>query len=688
VLAGKAVNAISAGLYHVVALADDGQLYGWGDNLYSQLGNGNTTTALLPVAVTMTGLAGKTVSAIYSGPYHNYAVTSDNLVFGWGFNSTGQLGNNSTATLSVPSPVVFAGALAGKTVLPTSYALGTAHTLAFDTTGKVYAWGANGNGQLGISSLERFGIPVAVAGRELNIKTFTQVAAGGDFAVALASDGSVFSWGANGNGQLGNAAAGTPSSQGWAIAGGSLNASSVSLTGVSTVSGSLRVTATSTAGVVVGMAVAGTSNIPAGTTVQSVTNGTTFQLSAPATASGSGLSVTASGQFTQTPVTALAAGQRHVVAVAGGKVYAWGYNAFGQAGDASTTDRSTPVLTVGTGVLSGKTITSVAAGLNHSVALDSTGTLYAWGAGASGQLGNGTTTVAQTSPVAITGGSLAGRVVTAVAAGGNRGYAIAGGSLYGWGENAGGMLGNGGTANSTSPVLINGGSLAGKTVTHVAAGYNHTVVRTSDGLLFAWGANDRGQLGTGNLTSASIPVAVKMSGALAGKTALRVFAGPASLATIVLASDNKLYTWGGRGLGQLGNGSWGTTLEAVQVSVTGPFVSAAAGDGFSVSASSENFVSTWGAGELGQLANGMDGMKPARGLGGFDEPFRQETGFNRGGTRNSVQFAELRCQPTLPTRVGCQRDCLRLGAQRPGAACAGHTGLVTGAVAGHCWHAL
>ena len=268
---------------------------------------------------------------------------------------------------------------------------------------------------------------------------------------------------------------------------------------------------------------------------------------------------------------------------------------------------------MGTGVLSGKTVSSVAAGLNHSVALDSNGTLYAWGAGASGQLGNGTTTAAQSSPVAVTmSGALAGRVATAVAAGGNRSYAIAGGSLYGWGDNAGGVLGNGGTSNSTAPVLINGGALAGKTVTHVAAGYNHTVVRTSDGLLFAWGANDRGQLGTANLTASQTPVAVKMSGVLSGKTAVRVFAGPASLATIVQASDNKLYTWGGRGLGQLGNGSWGTTLEAVQVSATGTFVSASTGDGFSVSASSDNFVSTWGAGELGQLANGMDGMKPSR----------------------------------------------------------------------------
>jgi alpha-tubulin suppressor-like RCC1 family protein len=384
------------------------------------------------------------------------------------------------------------------------------------------------------------------------------------------------------------------------------------LTGGSVVSGSLRVTVAGTAGLVVGMSVTGSSNIPTGTTVRSITNGTTIQLSAAATATASGLTLTASGQFPQTPVTAIAAGQRHVLAISGGKVYGWGYNLNGQLGDTTQIDRATPVLTLGTGALSGRTVTAVAAGLNHSLALDSTGTLYAWGGGSNGQLGNGTTTLSQTSPVAITGGSLAGRVVTAAAAAGNRSYAIAGGSLYGWGDNAAGILGNGGTVNASSPVLLNGGSLAGKTVTHVAAGYNHTVARTSDGLLFAWGANDRGQLGTGNLTSSQVPVAVKMTGALAGKTVTKVYAGAASTATIVLASDNKLYTWGGRGLGQLGNGSWGVTLEPVQVSATGTFVSAAAGDGFSVSAASDNFVNTWGAGELGQLGNGMDGLRPSR----------------------------------------------------------------------------
>jgi alpha-tubulin suppressor-like RCC1 family protein len=99
----------------------------------------------------MTALAGKTVSKIYAGPTHNYAVATDNSVFGWGANGNGQLGNNSTTNLGTPSPLALAGALTGKTVLPTSYALGAAHTLAFDSTGKVASWGLGGRSKTSLA---------------------------------------------------------------------------------------------------------------------------------------------------------------------------------------------------------------------------------------------------------------------------------------------------------------------------------------------------------------------------------------------------------------------------------------------------------------------------------------------------------------------------------------------------------
>jgi alpha-tubulin suppressor-like RCC1 family protein len=144
-LAGKTVTQIGCGVSFMSVLTQDNLLFSWGANPSGELGNGNTTSSNVPVAVTMTRLAGKTVSAIYSGPNNNYAVTADNLVFGWGVNASGQLGNglNSNVTL----PVLVTGALAGKRIV--AVRPGNNHVLALGDDGQIYAWGLNASGQLG-----------------------------------------------------------------------------------------------------------------------------------------------------------------------------------------------------------------------------------------------------------------------------------------------------------------------------------------------------------------------------------------------------------------------------------------------------------------------------------------------------------------------------------------------------------
>ena len=342
-LSGKTVTTLasSPGSNHTLVLTSDGMVAGWGQNSNYELGNGTTSTATTPVAVTTSGFGGKLPVAIYAGQSHNYAVAGDGSVFGWGLNSNAQLGNNSLTTLTKPTPVRLAGALSGKTVASTAYALGGSHSMAFDSAGQVAVWGANSSGQLGTSNLDRFTAPVALQGREMNSKTFSQVAAGEDFVAALSSDGVVFTWGGNVGGQLGNGLQGIPSNLGSPIFNGSLNTTALTLTSGAVVYGSLRVTVASTTGLLPGLAVSGT-NIPPGATVASVTNSTTFQLSEAATASASALTLSASGQIALPAVTELGVGQRHGLAVAGGKLYAWGENNQSQLGDGSSTARSTP----------------------------------------------------------------------------------------------------------------------------------------------------------------------------------------------------------------------------------------------------------------------------------------------------------------------------------------------------------
>jgi alpha-tubulin suppressor-like RCC1 family protein len=206
-LLSKTVVALAAGGYHSLALTADGLVFAWGRNYdYGQLGNGSATDSNVPVAVTADGeLAGKTVVAVAAGGYHSLALTADGLVFAWGRGDFGQLGNGSDLNSFVPVAVDTNGVLAGKTVV--AIAAGTGHSLALTSDGLVFAWGYNYAKQLGNDSTTNSNVPVAVmANGVLAGKAVVAIAAPsfGVRSLALTADGKVFAWGANSNGQLGD----------------------------------------------------------------------------------------------------------------------------------------------------------------------------------------------------------------------------------------------------------------------------------------------------------------------------------------------------------------------------------------------------------------------------------------------------------------------------------------------------
>ena len=133
---------VSAGDYHSLGLTNDGAVYAWGDNWAGQLGDGTTTSRTTPTLVT--ALSGQTVTALAGGDSHSLAITSTDAVYAWGYSGYGQLGDGTTTSRSTPTLVT---ALSGQTV--TAVAAGYAHSLALTSTGAVYAWGNNGDGQLG-----------------------------------------------------------------------------------------------------------------------------------------------------------------------------------------------------------------------------------------------------------------------------------------------------------------------------------------------------------------------------------------------------------------------------------------------------------------------------------------------------------------------------------------------------------
>ena len=161
-------------------------------------------------------------------------------------------------------------------------------------------------------------------------------------------------------------------------------------------------------------------------------------------------------------------------------------------------------------------MTAVAAGGYYSLALTSTGAVYAWGYNADGELGNGNTT---NSDVPVKVKLPAGRKVTAIAAGGylegvgadtaGPGHSLAltsTGAVLAWGYNADGELGNGNRTNSDVPVKVK--LPAGRKVTAVAAGELHSLAVTSTGAVLAWGGNNFGQLGDGSYEGSDVPVRV------------------------------------------------------------------------------------------------------------------------------------------------------------------------------------
>jgi alpha-tubulin suppressor-like RCC1 family protein len=371
----------------------------------------------------------------------------------------------------------------------------TYSTAIIATNGTVYTWGYNFYGQLGTSTNNgtETANPTPTAITVAAGKTITTIVCGGNHTVALDSTGAVYTWGYNFYGQL----------------------------GTSTNNGTNNANPTPTA-----------ITVAAGKTI-----------------------------------TVIACSDNHTVALdSTGAVYTWGYNIYGQLGTStnSGTNNANPTPTAIT-VAAGKTIVAIACGESHVVALDSTGAVYTWGRNFYGQLGTSTnngTNSANPAPTAIT--VAAGKTITAIACGGNHVVALdSTGAVYTWGRNNSGELGtstnNGTETANPAPTAIT--VAAGKTITAIACGGNHTVALDSTGAVYTWGRNFYGQLGTstnsGTNNANPTPTAITVA---AGKTIVAIACG--RYQTVALDSTGAVYTWGRNFYGELGTSTNSGTNNA------------------------------------------------------------------------------------------------------------------------------
>ncbi len=197
------VRSIAADGGSELALTDQGNVLGWGDNTHGQLGISAPPEAKLPTLITgpnRAPLAG--VRAVAIGGQHSVALLGDGRVLAWGRNEVNQLGDGTKTSRSVPSEVLTAAGkpLTGATEISTA----EKHTLALLKDGSVVAWGRNTGGQLGDGTLttKAFATQVRGAGTQPKLADVSHIVAGEGYSVAVLQNGTILTWGSNGRGQL------------------------------------------------------------------------------------------------------------------------------------------------------------------------------------------------------------------------------------------------------------------------------------------------------------------------------------------------------------------------------------------------------------------------------------------------------------------------------------------------------
>jgi alpha-tubulin suppressor-like RCC1 family protein len=340
---------------------------------------------------------------------------------------------------------------------------GTYHTILAKADGTVWTWGGNYEGQIGDGTTTPRPTPAQISG----ISGVVAVSAGYYHSVALKSDGTVWAWGRNIYGQLGD---GTTTQRLAPV-------QAVGISGVTAVAAGENST----------YALKGDGTVWAWghNNEGQLGDGTETDRYAPVQAQG------------LTGTAAIAAGEVHGVALtSGGTIWAWGYNLYGALGDGTMTSRLTPVQVPG---LSG--MIGIAANGYHTAAVKNDGTLWAWGSGVYGELGIGDRPMALPTPAMALG------LTSVVAAGAGSHHTIAlidDGTLGACGYNYYGQLGDG--TNTDRPIAVP--VLGISSVVTVGASYHHTVAITADGTVWAWGHNYDFQLGDGTTTDRPTPVQI------------------------------------------------------------------------------------------------------------------------------------------------------------------------------------
>jgi alpha-tubulin suppressor-like RCC1 family protein len=539
------VDAITAGFDFTCALGA-GSVACWGSNAYGQIGDGNGSGTRLDPSPVVGLEAG--VRSIDASAQHTCATMANNAVKCWGMNLSGELGDGTTLPRSTPVDVVGLGSAAQVA------RSGSGYSCALLDTGGIECWGTDFLGTLGNGMFQQSLAPVPVEG----LTGALAIDASDTHACAVTSAHRAVCWGDNFYGQLGNAMTTQRLTPVDVVGIGAVDA--VSMGFVHT----CALTATST--------VACWGNNYSG----QLGDGTTVRRLVPT-------AVTSLG----TGVQAVASGHHHSCAIdASGSVKCWGENQYGQLGDGTTNDHTTPVAVSVLGVDN----LAVAAGWSHTCAITSAGGVKCWGDNGSGQLGDGSTTQ-RDAPVDVVG--LASGV-RALAVGEYHTCALMQtGGIKCWGDNWSGELGTGVGPEQTTPVDVPG---LASGVRAISANSIMTCAVTDAGAAKCWGY---GIVGNGSPEGSS-PTPVDIVGLSSGVVAIT----QGDLHVCAHLAD-RVSCWGRNDYGQLGDGSRETRLVPTDVvGLGGPIQAVSAGSESTCAVISPGTLKCWGNNRAGQLGDG------------------------------------------------------------------------------------
>ena len=596
VTGGSTWSSVSVGSLFMAGIKTDGTLWMWGYNAAGQLGDGTITFRSSPV---QTIAGGSNWSSVSCGYNHTAAIKTDGTLWTWGSNGGtnigqgGQLGDNSSWTNKRSSPVQTVAGGSTWSKVNAGYTL----TGAIKTDGTLWMWGDNAYGELGVGDL---GYPYGDVSSPIQTITrgtnWSQVSNSYRTVVATKTDGTLWVWGRGTSGSIGNNAA--------------LNRSSPIQTGLNS---NYWQTAWAGAESVRALKNDGTLWAWGKSNGGNIGDGAASNRSNPTQVVGSikfkGVSNGGGGSpFIGTSVHSGAIGNSFTSALVdlsdvyqekyyfpsntGGYLWLTGggpsFFLYGQLGNNNTNPRSSPVQTVA----GGSTWKQVSVGYLQSAAIKTDGTLWTWGRNSNGQLGDNTT-VDKSSPVqTITGGSW-----SAVSCGYEFITAIKpDGTLWTWGRNNNGQLGDNTTVDKSSPVQTIAG---GTNWSSMATGRFTAAAIKTDGTLWLWGAGLYGKLGDNTSDAKSSPVQT-----VAGGTNWLQVSTSAQFNTSAVKTDGTLWSWGYNGFGALGDNTTVDKSSPVQTITGGTnWSQVSCGLHYSAAVKSDGTLWAWGANTGGKLGD-------------------------------------------------------------------------------------